>query len=287
MSFFQERETIGPLSGGNVVSAAISIYRDRFKLYYSLAFQSGLWSLVPVYGWAKCLAVASIISRLVYCEIIGSPEELRDARRHVNPKMWELFAASLLVSLIFVGVTIPILIAIFIFSFIITAIISNNPSPIIISVAVLLGIVIVVGILFFYLWLFSRLSIFELPIILEKNSDVIRSIGRSVELTKGFAKRLQLVYGIAFLLTLPISALVQIFTSWLQVFFTNLIEASTANKGILYFLLYLIIVVSVTLVSSAFFLPFWQAVKAIVYYDLITRKEGLDLTMQNGLQEDL
>jgi hypothetical protein len=31
-------QLLGPLSVGNVVSASLRLYRDRFKLYYRLAF---------------------------------------------------------------------------------------------------------------------------------------------------------------------------------------------------------------------------------------------------------
>lgn len=31
-------QPLGPLSVGNVVSASLRVYRDRFKLYYRLAF---------------------------------------------------------------------------------------------------------------------------------------------------------------------------------------------------------------------------------------------------------
>jgi hypothetical protein len=51
------RATGESLSVGNVVSAGLRIYRDHFKPYYLEALRSYLWVLVPVYGWAKCLAI--------------------------------------------------------------------------------------------------------------------------------------------------------------------------------------------------------------------------------------
>jgi hypothetical protein len=35
------------------------------------------------------------------------------------------------------------------------------------------------------------------------------------------------------------------------------------------------------LVSGALFLPFWQAIKAVIYYDLRSRREGLGLQMRD------
>ncbi len=283
MSFSETQDPLGPLSAGNVVSAAIRIYRDRFKLYYSLALQSGLWSLVPVYGWAKCLAVANVISRLVYGEIIDRPETVNDARRHVNPRMWNLFGATFLVGLIFIGLTIAICIAGLIFSVFIAMIGKNNPNSLLLFLAGLLILIAVIGIVFLYLWLFSRLSLFELSMVLEGNKNASSSIERSFRLTKGFTKRLQSIYGVAFLLTLPMSILVQGISSAVEYIFKSIF---TTLPSSIFLLLYFVIILSISVLSGAFFLPFWQAVKSIVYYDLISRKEGLDLKMRNGLQED-
>jgi hypothetical protein len=283
MSFSEDRDLLGPLSAGNVVSAAIRIYRDRFKLYYSLALQAVLWSLVPVYGWAKCLAVAGVISRLVYGEIIERPETINDARRHVNPRMWNLFGASFLVGLIFVCITIAVIIIASIFSVFIAVIMKNNPNPLLVILVILLGVVAIIGVVFLYLWIFSRLSLYELSIVLEGNTNASSSIERSFQLTKGFAKRLQSIYGVSFLLTIPISILVQVIVSSLNYFFERVF--STTPSGI-FLLIYFVVTVAISVVSNALLIPFWQAITSIVYYDLISRKEGLDLKMRNGLQED-
>ncbi|GFZ94066.1 hypothetical protein [Okeania sp. KiyG1] len=34
------------------------------------------------------------------------------------------------------------------------------------------------------------------------------------------------------------------------------------------------------LLSNVFLLPFWQAIKAVVYYDLRTRREGMGLQLR-------
>ncbi|MBD0311804.1 MAG: hypothetical protein ICV86_02640 [Microcoleus sp. T3-bin5] len=53
-----------------------------------------------------------------------------------------------------------------------------------------------------------------------------------------------------------------------------------AESGI-FFLVYFILFVLVSFGSGALVNPFWQAMKAIVYYDLRSRKEGLGLQMRD------
>ena len=43
------RSTVGPLSIGNVVSAALRLYKDHFKPYLGVAFRGTLWSIFPFF----------------------------------------------------------------------------------------------------------------------------------------------------------------------------------------------------------------------------------------------
>jgi hypothetical protein len=45
--------------------------------------------------------------------------------------------------------------------------------------------------------------------------------------------------------------------------------------------LYALIIIGLGLLSGALLVPFWQAVKAVIYYDLRIRQEGL------GMQQHL
>ena len=126
------------LSVGDVVSAGLRIYRDRFKDYFPIAIIAALWSIVPVYGFilfiyawawatyfedyfsltiiaalwfiifiyclAKSVTAAGLVSRLAFGEITEKPESVTEARNQVNPLMWTFLLSSLLVGLIFLGV---------------------------------------------------------------------------------------------------------------------------------------------------------------------------------------
>ena len=121
-------EANGPLSVGNVVSASLRIYRDRFKLYYGLAFSAYPWVLIPVYGWAKFSATLGVISRLAFSEVSERPETVSDAQRSVQPRMWTFLAAGFLVALILMAVLIGGIVAFSVFTTVLATIIGQQPS---------------------------------------------------------------------------------------------------------------------------------------------------------------
>ena len=228
-----------PLSVGNVISAGLRIYRDNFKKYFWLAFLGYLWIFVPifvlgvigaivtgilgqgsaasgililllvaaivclVYGCAKYYAIAGLISRLAYHEIAEKPEAVKDARRFIKPKMWKFLIAGILVSLIFFGAIIAYLIAAGIVGGIISIIAGQN-SALAATVSIILTIIMVLLAIFGFIWLFSRLSLIELPLAVEENIGATSSIGRSWELTKSSIGRIQLIIFLAFLISIPV-----------------------------------------------------------------------------------
>jgi hypothetical protein len=257
------RQPLSSLSVGNVVSAGLRIYRDRFKLYFSLALQAYLWLIVPVYGWAKFSAILGLISRLAYSEIVERPETVKEARQHTNTRMWSFLLAGLLVALIFFGAIIAFFVVAGIVFTLLAVIAQQN--PIAIALLGMLGVIFLLGFLFGYIWLYSRLSIVELPIAMEMQGDPTVAIGRSWTLTQGYVIRLQLIFFVAFLLTLPPSVLVNVVTL-----------PFPQDSPII-----VLINLSLGIVVSALLIPFWQAIKAVIYYDLRTKKEGIDLDLQD------
>jgi len=263
----------GPLSVGNVVSASLRIYRDHFKSYFGLAFVASLWLFVPVIGWAKYSAISALISRLAFGEVSEKPETVSDARREVEPRKWSLLWAGILTFLIYIGVSLVGGIAMAILGGGAGAIFGQN-SPI---VAVLLVVVAVIAFLIIYLRIISRLLIVELPLAMENNIGATSAIGRSWELTKGSVGRIQWIVFVGILVTLPITIVVQILSSIVQ---SVLMGVLGAESGIFY-LLNLLMIVLLSFGSGAIVTPFWQAMKAIIYYDLRSRKEGLGLQIRD------
>jgi hypothetical protein len=263
----------GPLSVGNVVSASLRIYRDHFKSYLGLALVASLWLFVPIYGWAKYSAISALISRLAFGEVREKPETVSDARREVNPRMWSFFGAGILTVLIYFGVSLVGGIAIAIVTGGARATIGQN-SPI---VAVLVVVVAVIAFFIIYIRIISRLLIVELPLAIENNIGASSAIARSWELTKGSVGRIQWIVFVGILVSLPITFVVQIITGFVQ----GVLSAVLGAESGIFFLVYFLLILLLSFASGALVTPFWQAMKAIIYYDLRSRKEGLGLQMRD------
>lgn len=281
MSNLNPNKPTVPLTIGNVVSAGLRIYRDRFQLYYGLGLRAYLWILLPVYGWAKFASISGLISRLAFAEVRETPETLEEAHRYIQPRMWNFFLAGLLVSLILFGATVGGIIVIGIVTMIVGDIFGAiaQDNPLVIAIVVLLAIVAFFVFVFGYVWLFSRLSIVELPIAVEDQGEPPAAIRRSWNLTKGAVVRLQGIFFVAFLLTLPISIVVNIVSQVIQLLFALVMSSDSSSP--LFTLVYFLIIIGLAIASGALFVPFWQIIKAVIYYDLRSRKEGLGLQIRD------
>ncbi|WP_319420465.1 DUF975 domain-containing protein [Pleurocapsa sp. FMAR1] len=265
-----------PLSVGNVVSTGLRIYRDNFKKYFTLAFFGYLWILVPIYGLAKFSAMTGIISRLAFKEVAEQPETVRDAQRYVNPRMWSFLIAGILVGLILFGAIIPYSL-IMVIALGIAGALSNRSSFGVLG-TVVISLVSVAAILLFIfgiIWLFSKLFLVELPLAIEENANATNTIKRSWQLTKGAVGRIQIIVFLVFLISLPIGIAINILSVVLQLIIGTALENNSALAGIGY-LLYIVFVLG----ASAFILPLWQSVKAVIYYDLRVRREGMGIDLR-------
>ncbi len=267
------RQSMGSLSVGNVVSAALRIYRDHFKLYWGLAFSAYAWVLVPVYGWAKFSAISALISRLAFSEVIERPETVTEARRHVMPRMWSFLSAGVLVGLICGGIAFGCVIILVILSVLLGVILGQNTAA-----RVVLTLVVPPAFLIVCIWLLSCLFIVEVPLAVENNLNPSSTINRSWQLTKGYVLRLVWIVIVAFLITIPISVVVQIASSIME----GILSAVFPKDSSLFVSLNLLLVIVLSFASGSVLIPFWQCIKAVIYYDLRSRKEGMDLQIRDS-----
>ncbi|MBE9241277.1 hypothetical protein [Synechocystis salina] len=293
------------LSVGDVVSGGLRVYRDHFKSYLWLAGQAYLWLLAPflitVLGvtilaglaaimepialagliilaiaillvpWGYCLgkffAVQGVLARLVFFEVGEQPETVAAAKIQLMPRFWRFLWVSLLTSLVFFLFLIPIMlgygVVFAVFAFLFTA---NDPGVVSILLAALLTIVWSLISLYIYIWAFARLALVDVCLALEPTLSPLNAVGRSWALTKGYVLSLQLIFFLAFLITLPLSMVTNLGS------ITTLILDIDPVWGS-------VIDVPLSLIISVLIVPFWQAIKALVYYDLRTRKEGLNLSL--------
>lgn len=268
-----------PLSVGNVVTAGLRIYRDHFKVYFGLAFIAYLWVFIPIYGWAKFSAINSLISRLAYGEATNKPELIKDARRHIKPRMWGFLIAGILVGLAsFIGFV--FLLLIFGAISVLTAFIGGEDLIVGIIISIVSNLTGLFILFFGITWLISRFFIFDLPLAIEENMTPLKSIKRGWMLTKGSVLRLQLIIFVSFLIILPISIFTNIFTNILSLILAQIALNDTVNLNlsILFVLAQILIILS----SAALVVPFWQSIKAVIYYDLLVRREGLGLELEDN-----
>jgi len=146
-----------------------------------------------------------------------------------------------------------------------------------IIIAALAVVVTLIAFLIMYIRIVSRLLIVELPLAIENNIDASSAISRSWELTKGSVGRIQSIVFVAFLMSLPL----YIVSNLLSVFFEKVLTALFGAQSSLFFLVYIILTLGQMIGFGALITPFWQVIKAIIYYDLRSRKEGLGLQIRD------
>lgn len=305
-----------PLSIGNVVTAGIRIYRSHLKSYFLLALKAHLWAAIPIiailplalvsylysrfsalilllliailailwllllfYCSTKYFINSALLSRLCFSELVNQPESIDSSSSYVNSKFWQFLLTSLLMFLIVLGIIIGCIIVGVVFVGIYTGLsIATAGNTAAFGVTVLIAVVVFFTVLIGVLWLITRFYIFDVPLAVEDNVDATSTISRSWELTKGYVWRILSISFVVWLITLPISIAVQVIVSIVQVIYSVLLQENFALFGLLFFI---IILLALSLFSGAVILPFWQAVKAVVYYDLRTRREGLGLKLRD------
>jgi hypothetical protein len=266
-----------PLSVANVVTAGLRIYRSHFKSYFQLAVKAYLWVLVPVYGWAKFLALSGLLSRLTFGELVNQPESVEAGNRYVNSKLWQFLSTALLMFLLGLGVVITFAILVAIFSGIFVGLATGGNTTVI-GITVLIAASAVIAFTIGVFWLMTRFLVVEVPLVIEDNVvNATSTIDRSWELTKGYVWRILGISFVAYLITLPIQIAVQVVGSIIQVVFALFWERNSPAFGVLF----AVIILGLTLLSGAVILPFWQAIKAVIYYDLRMRREGLGLKLRD------
>ncbi|MFM7579660.1 MAG: hypothetical protein ACKO5Q_22340, partial [Microcystaceae cyanobacterium] len=129
----------------------------------------------------------------------------------------------------------------------ITLVTSQTNSPIPLITTLLIVLVSLVS-LFAYVWLYSRLAFAEVAIAVELVNEPVRAIRRSWQLTEGYVIKLQTIYFVAFLITLPTAIIGNLGTLILG-------EESPAAP---------FVDLALSILVGAFIAPFWQSIKAVI-----------------------
>lgn len=258
-------KTLRPLSVGNIVSSSVQIYRSSLKEYLLQSLFAYLWIFVPVYGWAKYAMIGGLMSRKAFQTLIGQPETMPQARAKVRSQMWAFLSAGLQVVLR--------MILIYFAGAIVIAIAGTLLTAVFPPVGVVLTVLLVIALIVILIRLYSRWFVVEVPLAVENGLTGTQSIDRSWKLTQKSVGRVQIVVVIAFLVTLPLVVLTGYLPSFLPLFLPPDSALASALS---------LISIPISLLGGILVMPFWQVIKAAVYYDLRSRREGLDLDLRGG-----
>jgi hypothetical protein len=275
---FGSSNPIQPLSVGSVVSAGIRLYRSHLKEYFFIALKAYAWLLVPIYGWVKFYALSALISRLAFGELVNQPESVSSGERFVNSRLWDFFVTMILMFFIGMGITLGFVIISGLLIGIPVALLGGlqdiNPVNLIIFILIVLIVMIIAFTGIF--WIGTRFYLADVSLAIEDDVNGSSTINRSWELTKGNIGRIVLISFIGVLITIPIQLIIQIITTIIQLIIAPLVQGSTALA-----IIYFVFILGLSFVGGALIVPFLQAVKAVVYYDLRTRREGLGLQLRD------
>jgi hypothetical protein len=308
-------DPVGTLTVGNVISASVTLYKSNFKRYFQVSLRATAWVIAMVlaavvltfiggilYGVTNSFLIAlplgvigigvilyclaryatdrAVIARLAYQELIDRPETISTATQALTPRSWGFLRLAWLLGLYiflvaFIGY-ILLAIGIGVCAGIIGAFkLTSNP------VALGLGVIVSIGLVLLFIFTivryYSYWFIAELPLAIELTNSARFSMRRSKELSRNMVRRLQVIIVIAILITLPISVIGNA-PSLIGQFMANPTlspDLATQSKGnMLMFGGFFVGVASELIV-----VPFWQAIKAVIYYDLRNRREGSDLVI--------
>ncbi|MEY2984681.1 MAG: hypothetical protein RLZZ568_1298 [Cyanobacteriota bacterium] len=309
MADSSSRLPLQTLNIGDVVTAGLRIYRDHFKPYYGQAFQFYLWitlaiiiSLVVVlavraieaaltppvstgiwifvvlalfvpwgYCLAKAIAVQGVLARVAFFEVGEAPESLEAARIQLMPRFWRFLRTSLLVALLMTLCSLVVGGILALLLLLGSVIGEANPGGGI-AVGILAFVWFWVG-LFIYIWVFARLALTDVCLAVEPTLSPVNAVSRSWHLTHGDGVNLQKLFIIVFLLTLPLVVVGNLGSIGATLAGLDKNMATLINFPF-------------SILVGALFIPFWQTIKAVVYCDLRTRKEGLRLSMDLPPLED-
>ncbi len=265
-------QTVGSLSIVGVISAGLRIYRDHFQDYFTIGLQAYCWIIIPIYGWAKFIALSALISRLAYHEILEQPEAISQARPRVERKMWSFLGQGILVTLIMMGaITVLIILEVTALMFLVGILGQNNP------ITYLIGFGVSIAALCAYLAIVSRFLIASVPLAVEDNMTATEAISRSRKLTKGSVLWILGIVFLEFLIIFPPLLILDIFS----ITFVNpgLATILGSNSSI-YNLIVNLFAIARFIIGGALAVPFRQSIYGVIYCDLKfkeLRDKGIDL----------
>jgi hypothetical protein len=244
--------------------------------------------LLSVFCSAKAWTHGALISRLAFQELMGQPESTQEGWQQVRKRLWHFWLARFMVGLISGVATVVVLVVLFLLLTFSVGLLmgllglgSNPPTNFLMLVGfVAIGLFALV--LLLPLWLQARLMMTELPVAVEQVSGS-DSIVRAWSLSKGHTVRILMILLVGGLITIP--PFILAFVPGTIALFALIPQfqrgVSTETTVILTILGLFGLGGLFAIVVGLFTIPFWQSVKAVIYYDLRSRREGMGLELRD------
>jgi hypothetical protein len=250
---------------------------------------SPIFFLLGIFCSAKAWTHGALISRLAFQELVGQPETVKEGWQQVRKRLWHFWLARFMVGLIgavvtvvgFLVLTIVLLLSVG-STMVMFGINSADPPG---AFSVMVGLI-TIG--FFLLalvvplWFQARLFVPELTVAVEQVSGS-DAIVRSWQLSKGHAVRILMIILVASLMTVPPFVLAFVPGSFALVALIPQFQRGVSPETSVIFMLLGLFGVGglLALLLGLLVIPFWQAIKAVIYYDLRSRREGMGLELRD------
>ncbi|MBW4662375.1 MAG: glycerophosphoryl diester phosphodiesterase membrane domain-containing protein [Drouetiella hepatica Uher 2000/2452] len=274
------------------IALIVGFFASVQDYYALLGLIIPAWLVLLAYCVGKYMADSAAIARLAFGELTQQPESTQQAKKFTSSRLWWFWVTSLLTSLIFGGVLTAFYLLVAVLFAVafgavggLSVLQSAAPEAVFERIASSPGflltfglgmLVVVVLFIAIFGWFSARFSIADVPLAIELDMDGARSVGRSWQLTKKSAWRIFLILFIAAMIAFVLQLLIQIVTSIIS---GVLVAIQPSGVSALY-LLSITVSYIFAFMTSALFLPFWQTIKAALYYDLRSRREGLGLRLR-------
>ena len=269
-----------PLSMGMGRTAAA---RSSVSGLMVLAFVG--WLVGALYCLGRYMAHSALIARLTFNDLAQQAESLADARRFTQSRTWSYLGASLLMGLLYSAVVIAVTIA-FSMVFVLVAValgvstsgFGAGPNNPVLGFFIVIGMLLaLLGVLVGLTWLGSRFFFYEVPMSVERETGAAASIGRTWSLGNRSNWRLMMITTLAYLITIPIQAIAQV-VILVSLSIPQLAMGPSAGGGLMGISVLVQFIVNFVVVVAT--IVFWQAVKAVVYFDLRNQAEGMGLELR-------
>lgn len=245
-----------------------------------------LFFLLGIFCAAKAGTHGALIARLAFQELMGQPETPKEGWQQVRKRMWHFWLARFMAGLISGVATVVVMVLLFlILTFSVGLVmgwsgIGTGPSQGFLLVVGLVAILLFLLACLVPLWLEARFFVPELPVAVEQVSGS-DSIVRSWSLSKGHAVRILTILLVGGLMTIPPFILAFVPGSLALLALIPQFQRGVSTETTAIFTIFGLFGLGglFAIVAGLLTIPFWQTMRAVIYYDLRSRREGLGLEL--------